>query len=129
MNTNISNIEQTFFNNLKSYIPDIKQQLSLGNYLYDIYYDKKIIEFNGDYWHGNPEIYMFEDYVGTIIDNKPTYAYEIWAKDQRKYQFAESNGYDVLVVWESDYKKYPFSTIKKCLNFFDIPLDKIPLFC
>lgn len=117
MNENISKPELKLFNSLKEYIPDLKQQLSLGSYLFDIHHGKKIIEFNGDYWHANPEIYLFEDIVGNLLNNKPTYAYEVWAKDAKKKAFAESMGYDVMVVWESDYIQFPKSTIERCLSF------------
>ena len=112
MNVNISIPEQR----LRKYIP-VEQQLSIGSYLYDIHYKKKIIEFNGDYWHANPELYLFEDFVGNILNNSPTYAYEIWAKDAKKRELAESMGYEVMVVWESEYKELPKTTIERCLKF------------
>ena len=116
MNVNISKPEQRLVNALRNHLP-IEQQLSLGSYSYDIFYKNKIIEFNGDYWHANPELYLFEDYVGNIIDNKPTYAYEIWAKDAKKLSFAKDNGYEVLVIWEAEFRELPKSTVEKCLKF------------
>lgn len=117
MNENISKSEQRLFNALKLHIPDLRQQLALGSYLYDIHRGNKIIEFNGDYWHANPETYLFEDIVGNILNNKPTYAYEIWAKDAKKKSLAESLGYEVMVVWESEFLEMPRSTIERCLEF------------
>ena len=117
MNPNSSKAELRLVNSLRKYIPDIGQQLSIDRYLYDIFYKDKIIEFNGDYWHGNPELYLFEDYVGNIINNKPTYAYELWARDAKKMMVAENRGYKVMVVWESEFMEMPKDTIKKCLSF------------
>ena len=117
MNPNISKAEQRLVNALRKHLPMIEQQLSIGTYLYDIHYGKKIIEFNGDYWHANPELYLFEDYVGNILNNKPTYAYEIWAKDAKKKSLAEEHGYEVMVVWESEFIEMPRTTLEKCLKF------------
>ena len=117
MNPNISKTEEKLVNSLRKYIPDIGQQLPIGMYLYDIHYGNKIIEFNGDYWHANPELYLFEDYVGNILNNKPTKAYEIWAKDAKKKTLAEELGYEVLVIWESEFLEFPKTTIEKCLKF------------
>lgn len=114
---NVSREEQQLYSQLKEYYPKLRQQLSLGKYYYDIYLNNKIIEFNGDYWHANPSKYLFEDYVGNIINNRPTYAYEIWTKDEIKRQYAESLGYEVLTIWEEEYLNEPTSTLKKCLLF------------
>jgi hypothetical protein len=116
MNINISKPEQKLVNKLRKFLP-VGQQLKIESFLYDIHYGRKIIEFNGDYWHANPELYLFEDFVGNIIDNKPTYAYEIWAKDEKKKRVAEEHGYEVMVVWESDFTMMPRTTVEKCLNF------------
>ena len=116
MNVNISKPEQTLVNRIRKYIP-VGQQLQIESFFYDIHYGNKIIEFNGDYWHANPELYLFEDYVGNILNNKPTYAYEIWAKDERKKTVAEKHGYDVLIVWESEFLEMPKTTLDRCLKF------------
>lgn len=113
----ISKKEQQLYNILKKYFPKLNQQLSLGKYHYDFYLKNKIIEFNGDYWHANPDKYLFEDYVGIILNNQPTYAYEIWAKDEKKIQYAEQLGYKILIVWENNYIIEPRTTIKKCISF------------
>jgi len=58
---------------------------------------KKIIEFDGTYWHretqANPE-----------------------REHQRDLMILE-DGYQILHVKESDFKKYPEQTIQRCLNF------------
>jgi hypothetical protein len=74
---------------------------------------KKIIEFNGDYWHCNPIKYSF-DFYHTI---KKMTAQEIWEYDKIKENVARSKGYEYLVIWESDYKLFPNETINKCKEF------------
>lgn len=82
---------------------------------YDFTFNKKIIEFNGDLWHANPEIYN-EDFIIPKCNLK---ASEKWKIDEEKIQLAESHGYEVLVIWESDYGKNPEKIIKECLNFLN----------
>jgi G:T-mismatch repair DNA endonuclease (very short patch repair protein) len=85
------------------------------HYKYD-YVDftlKKCIEFNGDYWHCNPNKYN-ETFIHPIM--KIT-ANEIWNKDNMKNKWMEDRGFKILVVWESEYKKNPDETLQKCINF------------
>ncbi len=80
---------------------------------YDFRYKNKIIEFNGDYWHCNPE--KFEaNYFNTQI--KMT-ASEKWQYDKIKIAIAKENGYEILVIWESEYKVCPDAVIQKCIDF------------
>jgi G:T-mismatch repair DNA endonuclease (very short patch repair protein) len=58
---------------------------------------KVIIEYNGDYWHCNPKNYK-HDYQHPQIK---MFASEIWEKDIYRYNCIVSEGYSVLVVWES----------------------------
>lgn len=86
-------------------------------YSYDILVESTnlLIEVNGDYWHGNPKIYKPNDLIlkgstGEIkVSNK-------WKKDAKKIQAAKDAGYNVLVVWESDWKTEPEKTKNKILE-------------
>lgn len=62
---------------------------------------KKIIEYNGDYWHCNPNKYS-SDYF-----NKKTgkYAKDVWATDLDRRNILEQMGYSIFCVWESDFLK------------------------
>lgn len=76
---------------------------------------RKCIEFNGDFWHCNPD-----DFNGNDIHRvKNKTAKEIWEIDRNKIDLIKSKGYDVLTIWESEYRKDPESTLKKCLNFLN----------
>lgn len=59
----------------------------------------KIIEFDGDYWHSptNPRSICREIRDGKIMESFPTY--------------------QILHVWESEYKQDKEGTLQKCLNF------------
>lgn len=82
-------------------------------FIYDLKYKNKIIEFNGDYWHCNPETYD-ADYFNTQLQMT---AKEKWEVDKVKEGIAALNGYEVLIIWESEYKKDPDATIRKCVSF------------
>ena len=78
-------------------------------------YRKKCIEFNGDFWHCNPNEYN-ENYVHRV---KGITALEIWENDRIKNELIKKRGYDVLIIWESDYRKNPKETLEKCLKFLN----------
>lgn len=83
------------------------------HYKYDFTIGKKIIEYNGDFWHCNPN-YFQEDFLHPVI--KLT-AKEIWMNDKNKLDIAELHGYEVLVIWESDYIKTQDEILNKCIKF------------
>ena len=80
---------------------------------YDFVIGNKIIEFNGDYWHCNPNIYQ-PTYTHKVIGLS---AKDIWEADNNKKKLIEQEGFLVMVVWESEYKSNPIKTIEKCINF------------
>ena len=82
-------------------------------YSYDFKLNKKLIEFNEDYWHMNPSIYKENDINNTT---KKT-AKEIWDYDYKKKLCAERHGYKLLYIWESEYKESRDKVIKKCIKF------------
>jgi len=89
-----------------------------GIWLYDFtdHTNKKIIEYNGDNYHANPKKYKGDDKPNPFRQN--ILAEEIWEKDYKKQQIAKNNGYDVLVIWDSEYRwGKKENVIKKCLDF------------
>lgn len=86
-------------------------------YKYDftIVEKKKIIEFNGTYWHCDPRKYK-PDYYHHV---KKMTAQQIWEIDAYKKELAEKHGYSVLYVWENDFDIDPLGTIKKCIDFLN----------
>lgn len=89
-----------------------------GIWLYDFADTKykKIIEFHGDMFHGNPKKYKADDNPHPFRKNIT--AQEMWDKDKRKHDIAIENGYEVLVVWDSEYRwGNKQEIINKCINF------------
>ena len=77
---------------------------------------KKVIEFAGDYWHGNPDVYGPE-YFNT---RTRCTAKELYDKTlERNKILEEVHGCKVLLIWENDYKKDKQNTINKCLEFLN----------
>ena len=117
----ISKAEKEIFEILRSYEIEVNKQhhikvnKSKYNYFYDIVFGNKIIEYNGDYWHCNPKNFKETDIVKR--GNKIIPVKEIWEKENIKLETAKNNGYKVLVIWESDYRKNREETISKCINF------------
>lgn len=58
-----------------------------------------IYEFHGDFWHGNPKRYNLED-LNTIMGM--TYG-ELFARTQARESAIKNMGYNLIVMWESDY--------------------------
>jgi len=89
-----------------------------GVWLYDFtdIKNKRIIEFHGDMFHGNPNKYKADDYPHPFI--KTITAQEMWDKDELKLNCAKQNGFDVLVIWDSEYRwGNKEEVLKKCLLF------------
>jgi uncharacterized protein YaeQ len=89
-----------------------------GVWLYDFTdtKNKKIIEFNGDMYHGNPKKYSGDDNPHPF--RKDITAQDIWDKDKKKIDVAIENGFKVLVIWDSEYRwGNKEEVIKKCLQF------------
>ena len=87
------------------------------HYRYD-YFDfttKKVIEFNGDFWHCNPSKYD-EDFIHPLLNLD---AKTIWKNEKDKLNWVENRNYRVLVIWESEYRKDPKQTIEKCIEFLN----------
>lgn len=117
-----SKISLELFESIKCNIPNIKfgyneVVLRINNMSYSIdcidVLQKKIIEFYGDYWHANPNKFKATDVI------KKTTAEKIWDHDRQKIKLLNDDGYTVLIIWESEYKKDKQGIINKCINFLN----------
>lgn len=93
------------------------------NYIYDFtdLNKRKIIEFNGDIYHGNPKIYESTDFPNPFKKDKT--AQDLWDYDAKKKEIAGLYGFKVLTIWESDYRENKENIILQCLNF--LGYDKV----
>lgn len=83
--------------------------------IYDLYLPKLnlLIEYHGNYWHCNPEIYA-PDYFNK---KKKMLAKEIWEYDNNKLYLAINNNYNCLIIWEKEYKQNKNIIKEKILNY------------
>jgi len=104
----------------KVYFGELNHEFSCGihstNFDFVVEDIKKIIEFNGDKFHANPEKYKSSDIPLKFINEK---AKDIWKKDEIKIQKAKERGYDLKVIWESDYRKNKENIVTECINFLN----------
>ena len=47
-------------------------------------------------------------------------AKEKWKKDLTKINYAKENGFEIMVIWESDYKANKNREIQKCIEFLNV---------
>jgi hypothetical protein len=60
-----------------------------------------IYEFYGDFWHGNPEIYNFDDY--NWVKHK-TFG-ELYSNTIERECCIKNAGYKVIAIWENDFRQ------------------------
>jgi len=114
---NIDDTKEIFFATKNNEIK-LRKENDKGIWIYDFCdkKNKKIIEYNGDEYHGNPKKYKATDYPHPF--RKQYTAQQLWDKDAEKTRIAIEEGFDVLTIWDSEYKKDKEGTIKKCMDFF-----------
>lgn len=124
-----SKIEKRFLDELAKYVTDIEPQFLIKrddthHYAYDARIGKCIIEFNGSFWHANPETYKETDTI-----KFPGYydcpVRSIWERDLAKIKVAEDNGFKTLVIWDNEFKHNKEQTIEKCVKFIQETNDSI----
>ena len=79
---------------------------------------RKIIEFQGDIYHGNPEFFKENDYPNPYHKNKT--AKNLWDYDKLKKEVAEEENFDVLTIWENDYRKNKKEVLENCIKFLNL---------
>ena len=98
-------------------VPDIVHAVNDGEYsipnsryFADGYSDSKnlILEYHGDFWHGNPKVFNQEE-MNTAT--KTTFG-ELYQKTIEKQRFCEESGYEYLSIWESEWIRGKSSVIK-----------------
>lgn len=97
------NLFEFLKNDLVGYKVEEKRSIKIDNnwFLPDILIeDKIIVEYFGNYWHGNPRIFKEDDLVAYHQKAK-----NVWEKDRNRIQKLEKSGYKVIIVWEDEKDK------------------------
>ena len=110
--------EDYYFYATKNHEISLKYEKSLI-YLYDFTDEKNklIIEYNGDIFHANPKYYKAEENYHPFNDE---ISKTKWKKDAIKINVAKKLGYDVLIIWDSEYREDKEKVINKCKQFLNI---------
>lgn len=107
------------------YFAELNREFGKFDYLNHCYrkYDfcisskKIIIEFNGNYYHGNPFLYGFDPTTEIHFQsNKKETLGDLWEKDFHKCMLANKLGFKVLYVWELDYNTSKEEVIQRSLD-------------
>jgi len=98
----VSKKEKEILKEIKKMGFDVVGSYKVDTKICDIYIPSLnlIIEYNGDYWHCNPKKYN-SNYFNK---KKNKYAWEMWEYDKNKLELIKNNGYNLEVIWESDFK-------------------------
>jgi very-short-patch-repair endonuclease len=114
-----SNAEIELYNFVVNTIDStVRANIPIGKYIVDMIRerDKKIIEFNGDFWHANPKFYEETQVLKGFLSDSKTVK-EIWEKDLKRNNFLKERGYDILVIWENDWNKHREDCIEKIKKY------------
>jgi hypothetical protein len=110
--------ESIQFNFKNIYFGELNHEYSCAihncNFDFVVKDNKKIIEFNGDKFHANPKLYKNTDIPLKFIGRT---SQDIWKFDELKIENVKSKGYDLKIVWESDYIENKEQVLKDCINF------------
>ena len=86
-------------------------------YYYDFYLPKYnlIIEYNGDYWHANPKKFKSGEYLN-IANRGSILVDDIWKRDFEKKEAIEKLRYNLIYIWENDYKLLKYSLLDEIIK-------------
>lgn len=116
VNWGTSKFSSDIFNELqKIFLNNIEREfyIKIDNFKFftDIRIGNVIIECNGDYWHCNPIKYD-KLYYHKLLHMT---AEEKWIKDKDRINKIKSLGYDIIIIWETDYYKNRYETIQQLI--------------
>lgn len=95
---------------LKYFGPNEKK---IGKYFVDLFYNNKIVEFYGDYWHCHESLFS----PGELNLSIGKIASDVWKSDESRIEYIKSFGYPVLIIWEHEYLNNSIEVINRIENF------------
>lgn len=78
----------------------------------------RVIEFYGDYWHGNPKKYDRNQDIN-LGSRGIKKVEDVWECDKTRIDYIKKVPYikDIKIVWEDSFRKTPVEVINDCVNF------------
>lgn len=115
----VSKKENAVWTILDTYILNAKRSIGLianRRLLFDYVSleDKKIIEFNGTFWHMDPRFYEKDSVNQKTGETAQTF----WNSDQEKIKLTNKLGYNTYVLWEHDWDQTPEKVIEDILKWW-----------
>lgn len=100
---NVSKLETQWLDYMNIPNDSEHRQVKIGKYFVDGYDPdtNTVYEFWGDYWHGNPDT---TDHSKINSTNKKTFR-ELYENTIKKEKLIRDSGYNLVTIWESDWKK------------------------
>lgn len=97
----------------------LKERDKFGRFAYylDFKYGEKVIEFNGDIFHANPEIFEYNDNPNPFISDLTSQ--KIWDMDSERLTKLKESKLEVLVIWEKDVVFDIEKELVKCKKFIE----------
>ena len=97
--------------------PNAIENAKINRWNIDILCEDKmlIVELFGDFWHMNPIKFQKDD-INKITKKSAQYA---WEHDARKIEHLQTIGYNVIIVWESDWKEHPNREKERIINAYN----------
>lgn len=110
-NLDIELKNKTYFGELNF---EFNKQFKQNLYSYDFVISniKYCIEFNGDFWHCNPDL-CEENHIHQINGNV---AKQIWTNDEMKINSLKELGFEIDIIWENEYKRNKEEIINRITN-------------
>lgn len=110
---NINSID-VYYKSHEFFIRDFDEQ-KIYFYDFKIKHTNKLVEFNGDVFHGNPKLFKENDTPHPFDKTKT--AKDLWDQDQVKADLAYKNDFELLYVWENDYKTNKEKVITDVIHY------------
>ena len=104
----MTGIEELTYDALEKSEIDFEMQKYLDGWRFDFYLPNYnlFIEIDGDYWHGNTQIY--NKLNSTQIENAE--------RDKRKDKWCKNNGYNIERIWGNDIKENAERYVKEAIG-------------
>lgn len=101
----------------------ILENQKIGRWNVDVLFvnEKLVVEYFGCWWHADPRVYN-DDWIHAFTRKT---AKEIRMRDQRKLEQLTMLGYDVVVIWESDWKENPEREKERIIDAYNRTLRTV----
>ncbi len=96
----------------------IEREKPIGNKFIDGFIENKLlIEFYGDYWHCNPNVYNVDDYI--LQHHKQILVKDIWNLDSKRNEYIlKQINLPLLIVWERSFIQNKDNVINEIVENF-----------